>query len=43
MKIGGHKTLFDFDLDDLYETLTRISKQAAQTNSNRFPKGRMNE
>ena len=37
----GIKVMFDFDLAGLYETETRILKQAAKRNIARFPKNFM--
>ena len=36
--IRGEKIMLDFDLASLYETETRILKQAVRRNINRFPK-----
>lgn len=38
IEIRGHKVLLDFDLAELYNTETRILKQAVRRNSSRFPK-----
>lgn len=35
--IRGQKIIFDFDLSALYETETRILKQAVNRNIDRFP------
>ena len=43
IEIRGHKVLFDFDLAELYNTETRIPKQAVRRNSNRFPEDFMFE
>ena len=43
IKIRGHKVLFDFDLAELYETSTKVLKQAVRRNSNRFPEDFMFE
>ena len=37
IEIRGHKVLLDFDLAELYNTETRILKQAVRRNSSRFP------
>ena len=34
IEIRGHKVLLDFDLAELYNTETRILKQAVRRNSN---------
>lgn len=36
-EIKGHKVMLDFDLAQLYNTETRILKQAVRRNLNRFP------
>ena len=36
-EIRGHKVMLDFDLAELYETETRILKQAVKRNIDRFP------
>ncbi len=36
-EIRGHKVMLDFDLAQLYETETKILKQAVKRNMNRFP------
>ena len=36
-EIRGHKVLLDFDLAELYNTETRVLKQAIKRNLNRFP------
>ena len=43
IEIRGHKVLLDFDLAELYNTETRIPKQAVRRNSNRFPEDFMFE
>ena len=43
IEIRGHKVLLDFDLAELYETETRILKQAVRRNINRFPEDFMFE
>lgn len=43
IEIRGHKVLLDFDLSALYETDTRVLKQAVRRNSNRFPEDFMFE
>ena len=43
IEIRGHKVLLDFDLAELYETETRILKQAVRRNANRFPEDFMFE
>jgi hypothetical protein len=43
IEIRGHKVLLDFDLAALYETDTRVLKQAVRRNSNRFPEDFMFE
>jgi hypothetical protein len=43
IEIRGHKVLLDFDLAELYETETRILKQAVRRNTNRFPEDFMFE
>lgn len=43
IEIRGHKVLFDFDLAELYETSTKVLKQAVRRNSNRFPEDFMFE
>lgn len=43
IEIRGHKVLLDFDLAELYNTETRILKQAVRRNSNRFPEDFMFE
>lgn len=43
IKIRGHKVLFDFDLAELYETSTKVLKQAVRRNINRFPEDFMFE
>ncbi len=43
IEIRGHKVLLDFDLAELYNTETRILKQAVRRNSSRFPKDFMFE
>ena len=43
IEIRGCKVLLDFDLADLYDTETRIIKQAVRRNSNRFPEDFMFE
>ena len=37
IEIRGHKVLLDFELAELYETSTKILKQAVRRNINRFP------
>ena len=37
IEIRGHKVLLDFELAGMYETETRILKQAVRRNINRFP------
>ncbi len=36
-EIRGHKVMLDFDLAQLYETETKVLKQAVKRNINRFP------
>lgn len=36
-EIRGQKVMFDFDLAELYQTETKILKQAVRRNINRFP------
>jgi hypothetical protein len=36
-EIRGHKVMLDFDLAELYETETRVLKQAVRRNIDRFP------
>ena len=36
-EISGHKVMLDFDLAELYNTETRVLKQAIRRNLNRFP------
>lgn len=43
IEIRGHKVLLDFDLAELYNTETRILKQAVRRNSSRFPEDFMFE
>lgn len=43
IEIRGHKVLFDFDLAELYETSTKVLKQAVRRNINRFPEDFMFE
>ena len=43
IEIRGYKVLLDFDLAELYNTETRILKQAVRRNSNRFPEDFMFE
>lgn len=43
IEIRGCKVLLDFDLANLYDTETRIIKQAVRRNSNRFPEDFMFE
>ena len=42
-EIRGHKIMLDFNLAELYETETRILKQAVRRNIERFPKDFMFE
>ena len=42
-EIRGYKIMLDFDLAELYETETRILKQAVRRNIERFPKDFMFE
>ena len=42
-EIRGHKVMLDFDLAELYETETRILKQAVKRNIDRFPEDFMFE
>ena len=41
--IRGHKVLLDFDLAELYETSTKVLKQAVRRNIKRFPEDFMFE
>ena len=43
IEIRGHKVLLDFDLAELYETSTKVLKQAVRRNINRFPEDFMFE
>jgi hypothetical protein len=43
IEIRGQKVLLDFDLAELYNTETRILKQAVRRNSSRFPEDFMFE
>ncbi len=43
IEIRDHKVLLDFDLAELYNTETRILKQAVRRNSSRFPEDFMFE
>lgn len=43
IEIRGQKVLFDFDLAELYETSTKVLKQAVRRNINRFPEDFMFE
>ena len=43
IEIRGHKVLLDFDLAELYETSTKVLKQAVRRNINRFPEDFMLE
>ena len=36
-EIRGQKVMLDFDLAELYETETKVLKQAVRRNLNRFP------
>jgi len=42
-EIRGHKIMLDFNLAELYETETRILKQAVKRNIERFPEDFMFE
>jgi len=42
-EIRGHKVMLDFDLAELYETETKVLKQAVKRNIKRFPKDFMFE
>ena len=42
-EIRGHKIMLDFNLAELYETETRILKQAVRRNIERFPEDFMFE
>jgi hypothetical protein len=43
IEIRDHKVLLDFDLAELYETSTKVLKQAVRRNINRFPEDFMFE
>jgi hypothetical protein len=43
IEIRGYKVLLDFDLAELYETSTKVLKQAVRRNINRFPEDFMFE
>jgi hypothetical protein len=43
IEIRGHKVLLDFDLAELYETSTKVLKQAVRRNINKFPEDFMFE
>jgi hypothetical protein len=43
IEIRGHKVLLDFDLAELYETSTKVLKQAVRRNIYRFPEDFMFE
>lgn len=43
IEIRGHKVLLDFDLAELYETSTKVLKQAVRRNIKRFPEDFMFE
>jgi|SRR5580698_11589177 hypothetical protein len=36
-EVRGHRVMLDFDLAELYETETRVLKQAVRRNMERFP------